>query len=185
MPEELRTYERTNHSGSCDPRVRGDRHDKPWGVCVHTTSGSNSLAWLLGASADAGTPASADALIDRDGHQHIITDAGHYAYHAGQSYWWHSGDYVGDEVSQALLGVELECLNDQAPTFEQYDSLAMLVVQYGLVWGWRFPYIVLGHYAVARPIGRRSDPVNFDWGSWFGRLYVHALSAKVPGLVED
>lgn len=81
------------------------------------------------------------------------------------------------------MGVELECTQDQAPTFEQYDSLADLIVLYGLIWAWRWPYIIYGHYSVARPIGRRSDPVNFDWGTLMGRLYVRSMAAKVPGLV--
>lgn len=178
-------YDRTNLATSVNPCVWAIRHDKPRGCLIHTTSGTDSREWLKGGSCAAGTPAGADALIQRDGHQYIFTTPGQFAYHAGNSYWYHEGQLAGDEVSEALVGVELECLDDQAPTYEQYDSLAELVVQYGLIWGWRWPYIVLGHYAVARPIGRRSDPVNFDWGELMGRLYVHALAARVPGLADQ
>jgi hypothetical protein len=74
-------------------------------------------------------------------------------------------------------------LDEQSPTFEQLDSLAELIVERAGHYGWRWPFIILGHYAVARPHGRRSDPVNFDWGWFAGRLYVRAYAGQVPGLV--
>lgn len=81
------------------------------------------------------------------------------------------------------MGIELEQLDTESPTFGMYDSLGELIVELGEQWAWRWPYIILGHYAVARPLGRRSDPTNFDWGWLLGRLYVRALAAQVPGLV--
>lgn len=87
-------------------------------------------------------------------------------------------------MSEQLLGVELECHPDLRVTWQQYDSLANLVVSEGAYWGWRWPYCILGHYAVARPRGRRSDPTDFEWGTLMGRLYVRALEAGVPGLVN-
>jgi N-acetyl-anhydromuramyl-L-alanine amidase AmpD len=176
------SYVRTDHSRDCDPRVHGTRTINPSGCLIHSTMGVNSLSWLLGGSADAGSPASADALIDRNGTQHILTRANWYAYHAGNSYLYHAGAYFGNDVSQVLLGIELECTADQTPTFEQYDSLANLIVQYAHVWDWRWPFVILGHYAVARPLGRRSDPTNFDWGSFMGRLYYWSLEGDVGGL---
>lgn len=183
MPVELRSYVRNDvHSGT-DLCVLGDRVNSPRGTLVHTTSGTNSREWLQGGSCTQGNPAGADALIGRDGHQYILSGAKTYAYHAGNSRLYLEGPLADDEVSEALVGVELECTQDQAPTFEQYDSLADLIVLYGLIWAWRWPYIIYGHYSVARPIGRRSDPVNFDWGTLMGRLYVRSMAAKVPGLV--
>lgn len=183
LGDSLNTYERSNVSADTDLRVCGNRTNSPWGTLIHTTSGSNSLQWLQAGSADAGSPASADALIGRQGTQYLITPAGRFAYHAGrQSIWQFDRVYTGDEVSQALLGIELECLDNQNPTFEQYDSLADLILYFGTVWNWRWPFIILGHYAVARPLGRRSDPLNFDWGWLMGRLYVRALQAGTPGL---
>lgn len=85
-------------------------------------------------------------------------------------------------MSQKLLGIELECLDTQQTTFEQYDSLAELIVERANHYGWRWPFIILGHYAVARPLGRRSDPVNYDWGWLMGRLYVRARLANIPGM---
>lgn len=180
--ESLRTYARNDVSVRTSLRVCGDRVARPWGTLVHSSSGTNSLAWLQGGSVDEGARASADALIAREGTQYLITPEGKYAYHAGNSLWTFDREYRGNQVSMALLGVELECLDAQTPTFEQLDSLADLIVYWASVWGWRWPLIILGHYAVARPLGRRLDPVNMDWGWLMGRLFVRAVSVGLPGL---
>jgi N-acetyl-anhydromuramyl-L-alanine amidase AmpD len=179
----LNVYPRHDVTIHTDLRVCGDRTIGPGGALIHSTSGTDSLAWLQGGSANAGSPASADALIARQGTQYLITPDGKYAYHAGPSFFTLDRSYYGDEVSQFFLGIELECLDTQIPTFEQYDSLADLLVYYAGIHAWRWPLIILGHYAVARPLGRRSDPVNFDWGWLLGRLYVRALAVQLPGLV--
>lgn len=181
--EVLRAYIERNVSARTSLSVCGNRAISPRGTLIHTTSGTDSLQWLQGGSAAAGRPAAADGLIARSGTRYIIVGATRYAYHAGKSYFHWDRDYSGDEVSQILLGVELECLDAEEPTAEQIDSLAEYIVKQGQVWGWRWPYAILGHYAVARPLGRRSDPVNLDWGALMGRLYVRAHAAQVPGLV--
>src|SRR5690242_10768218 len=99
----LRTYQRPEVTADTDIRVCGHRTISPWGTLIHTTSGANSLQWLQVGSANAGAPASADALIAREGTQYLITPDGRYAYHAGQSIWQFDRYYAGDEVSQALL----------------------------------------------------------------------------------
>lgn len=179
---ELIGYPQRDVSIRTSLRVCGSRSIGARGTLVHTTSGSDSLAWLQGGSAAAGKPASADFLIAREGTQYRITPAGRYAYHAGASQYTLDRLYTGDEVSQVLLGVELECLDNQSPTFQQIDSLAALIVSNAQEWTWRWPFIILGHYAVARPLGRRSDPVNLDFGWLMGRLYVRSVQAHVPGL---
>jgi len=80
------------------------------------------------------------------------------------------------------MGVELECAQYEYCTFSQHDSLAELIVLQGIAYGWRWPYYVVGHYELARPFGRRSDPQGFEWGTFMGRLYARALPADVPGL---
>lgn len=90
--------------------------------------------------------------------------------------------YHGVQVSERLLGVELECRDNELVTWQQIDSLAELIVQLSIVYGWRWPYYLIGHYEVARPIGRRSDPQGLDWGSLMGRLYYRAKLARVPGM---
>ena len=178
----LSNYRLIDHSSDNNPANLGTRRLNPFGTLVHTTGGTSSLAWLLGGAAATGAPASANCLIDRDGTQHRLCDNAHYPYHAGVSYFYHNGAYTGDELSEALIGVELECLDDQAPTYEQIDSLASVILAESIVWAWRWPFILVGHYAVARPIGRRLDPVNMEWGGLMGRLYVRAKAAGTPGL---
>lgn len=85
-------------------------------------------------------------------------------------------------MSELLLGYELEATWAQDVTYEQYDSLAEQIVLDALHYGWRWPFILIGHYGVAIPAGRRSDPWLFDWGSLMGRLYVRAAAASVGGL---
>jgi N-acetyl-anhydromuramyl-L-alanine amidase AmpD len=180
--ESLVKYGHTDISADTSLLVCGARTLAPRGTCIHTTSGANSKEWLQGGSAASGTPASADCLIDRSGRRFWLSPSGRYAYHAGRSLYTLDREYRNNEVSQILIGVELECLDTQAPTFEQLDSLAELLVAGATTQGWRWPFIILGHYAVARPLGRRSDPVNMDWGWLMGRLYVRALSAGVAGM---
>jgi len=155
----------------------------PSGTLIHSSSGLSSLSWLQGGSANAGKPAGADYLIARNGSRYKITGEGLAAYHAGASIAYINGRrFTNDMVSAALIGVELEQYQEQQITYEQFDSLAELIVQLSDVFSWRWPYTILGHYEVARPIGRRSDPVNFPWGDFVGRLYSHAKGAGVPGL---
>lgn len=183
MDNGLLHYSVLDVSSNASAGVTGNRRLGPVGALVHSTSGLDSLSWLMGGSELAGHPASSDFLIRRDGIAYKISPPGRYAYHAGRSELTYiNSKYLDDQVSQLLIGVELECLDSERPTFAQYDSLAQLVVSLGLDWGWRWPYTLLGHYAVARPLGRRSDPVNYDWGSLMGRIYVRALHAQIPGL---
>lgn len=179
----LAYYNHIDDSSRIDHRNISYGRSSVVGTCVHTTSGSSSLNWLLTGSADNGTPASADYLIDRDGTRHKLCPVGYYPYHAGQSRLVYNNVlYQGDQISSLLLGIELECLDDQNCMFEQVDSLAECIVLEGLTRGWRWPYFVVGHYEIARPLGRRSDPQGFFWGDFMGRLYIRARAASVPGL---
>jgi len=179
----LKHYHNFDNSDGVDARNFGVGRSNIVGTLVHTTSGAHSLDWLRRGSAEAGKPAGADYLIDRNGDRHSLTPGGHYPYHAGKSSLVYNNRlYQGDEVSQLLLGVELENLDTTYCTAEQLDSLAELVMLEGIAFGWRWPYYVLGHYEVARPLGRRSDPQGFLWGDFMGRLYLWASANKTPGL---
>jgi N-acetyl-anhydromuramyl-L-alanine amidase AmpD len=172
-----------DNSASCNPRNISPGRSSVVGTLVHTSAGISSLNWLLTGSAEAGRPASADYLIDRDGTRHQICPKGYYPYHAGRSrYNVYGRPLEGDQLSAALFGVELENLDNQLVTFEQVDSLAELVVLLGLDNDWRWPYYLLGHYEIARPLGRRSDPQGFNWGDFMGRLYARARDSNIPGL---
>lgn len=170
-------------SSNTNPKLFVARASNPIGACIHTTSGSNSLAYLQGGCLREGRIACADYLIGRDGTRWKICPSNHFPYHAGQSRLTYANRlYQGDQVSQLLIGVELEQMGEQACTYEQIDSLAELIVQEGIVWNWRWPYYLIGHYEIARPIGRRSDPQGFLWGDFMGRLFWYARRLQVPGL---
>jgi len=180
--ENLVIYRSSDLSDSTDLCTSGARTIPAAGSIIHTTSGADSLQWLQGGSCASGNPAGSDYLIKRSGERLQLQPSGRYAYHAGKSQYTLDRTYYNNQVSQKLLGIELECLDTQSPTFEQYDSLGELVVELAGQLGWRWPFIILGHYAVARPQGRRADPVNFDWGWFMGRLYVRAQSAGIAGM---
>lgn len=187
----LTNYREVDNSKDTLPQLYYVRGVTPLGAEVHTTSGLNSLSYLQGGSVAAGRPASIDFLIDRTGKRHRIVPRGHGSYHAGIGSYTEldgAGSVIrtikDDDVSRRFVGYELECLDNQVPTLQQLDSLAESIVLEGLSYGWRWPYNIIGHYATARPLGRRSDPVNFNWGQFLGRLYVWAAAYKIPGLIE-
>lgn len=178
-------YRILDSSSYTDARNTGPRRFSPVGTLVHTTAGIDSLYWLTVGAAKSGQPASCDWLIARDGTRTRICPAGRYPYHAGQAELSYNDRlYRGPEISQLLMGVELENLDSTLCTWAQLDSLAQLVVDQGLVYGWRWPYYVLGHYEVARPLGRRSDPQGFLWGDFMGRLFARAQASGVQGLSQ-
>lgn len=168
---------------SVSSSVTGDRWHKPVGACIHHTDGVNSLAWLSGGSAIAGSPASADVLIGRKGERYLLTDSERYAFGVGQVSSTIKKLFSAGNPNEYLMSVELEYKALDAPTYAQYDSCAEQLVNWALKYRWRWPYVIYGHYGIAGPLGRKSDPYNFDWGSLMGRLYHHSQDAKVPGLI--
>lgn len=178
----MNEYGRVDYSYLSDIRVRGRRTISPRGTLIHSSSGADSTEWLTTGSANAGSPASANALIQRDGRQLLLCPDGWYPYHAGKSVCTLDRVYRDDEVSQVLIGIELECLVGELPTYEQVDSLADLCLYFAGRWLWRWPLWYTGHYSVARPLGRRSDPVNFPWGDLAGRLFERANAIQLAGL---
>jgi N-acetyl-anhydromuramyl-L-alanine amidase AmpD len=140
---------------------------KRLGVLLHTTDGRNSLAWLQGASAVAGKPASADYLITRSGHIYKLMPKGHYAWHAGVTNLSGKVD-TADYVSRSFIGIEVENADSagQLPTRSQHEATAGLLLLLATVYDFS-PLHVYGHYALAFPMGRRSDPHAWDWGLMF------------------
>lgn len=168
---------------STSPSVVGHRRISPVGACIHHTDGTNSRDWLTGGSAKAGTPASADILIASDGKRFAITRSDQYAFGVGSTSSHLKQLFAAGNSNEYLLSVEIEYRSIEAPTFAQVDSCAEQIVNWAFEWGWRWPFVIYGHYGIAAPIGRKSDPYNFDWGSFMGRLYLHSLVRKVPGLI--
>lgn len=179
--ESTRTYRTTDESRSTHASNYGRRTHLALGVCVHTTSGRNSLAFLQSDRRLSTGVSCADCLIDRSGERHDLIPEGRFAYHVGKG-TWDSITNDNDGLAQRWLGVELEQEKLQLCTWEQLDSLAEYVVISGSRRGWRFPYTIVGHYELARPYGRRSDPQGFDWGHFMGFLIARARLANVAGL---
>jgi hypothetical protein len=151
-------------SAKCDPSLFGRAVLDREGVLVHTTDGVNSQGWLQGGSAKAGKPASCDFLVQRDGTIIRLVPRGTYSYHAGVCKWEGRVDRAG-KVSQLLIGVEVENADSagQTPTEVQHIAVAALILR--AAWHHAFsPLSVYGHYGLAYPMGRRSDPYGFDWG---------------------
>jgi N-acetyl-anhydromuramyl-L-alanine amidase AmpD len=183
MADELHRYPYSDISRRASLSVSHIRRASPIGALIHSTDGVNSADWLVGGSAVAGKPASANYLIGRKGQRTKLCADERFPYHAGNSRWYYNGVWrADDEVSELLLGYELECSWAESIIYEQYDSLAEQVIVDALRYGWRWPFVILGHYGVAIPAGRRSDPWLFDWGGFMGRLYVRAVAAGIGGL---
>lgn len=146
--------------------VNGQRKLKRRGIVIHTTEGYNSLAWLQGESAVSGNPASADFLITRSGDIYQITPPGLFAYHSGRSrhLLYQEPDKT---ISQGYYGIELEQYEraGQKVTDNQYISVAWLSRILIAVHRMDFRCIV-GHYEIALPAGRKSDPTGFDWTAY-------------------
>lgn len=176
-----RIYRSVDESGFTHSSNYDKRSHIALGVCVHTTAGSNSLSFLQSDRRRTTKPSCADCLIDRNGDRHDLIPSGFYAYHVGQGSW-NGLNNERNGLAQRWLGVELEQQADQLCTWEQLDSLAEYVVISGLARDWRWPYSLVGHYELARPYGRRSDPQGFDWGAFMGYLYARAKEANIPGL---
>lgn len=171
-------------SGVTDGANLSTRRSNPNGTLVHCTAGFDSLAWLTVGAAQSGQPASCNFLIGRSGEIWKICPDGYYPYHAGHARVNVNGKwYFDNQVSEALLGIELECSTGQAPTYAQLDALSQIIVQMSDAFLWRWPYTIFGHAEVAMPLGRKCDPWLLDWGSLMGRIYVRALAAGVAGLI--
>lgn len=183
---DLKRYPIADVSWRASTSVSSVRRLSPIGALIHSSDGASSAPWLLGGSTLAGKPASANHLIGRAGERTKICPDSRYPYHAGHSRAQLVGKWrYDDEISQLLVGYELECTWAEQPTFEQVDSLAEQIVADAVQYAWRWPFIILGHYGVALPAGRRSDPWLFDWGGLMGRLYVRSLAASIGGLDRE
>lgn len=139
------------------------RDKRRQGIVLHETIGIDSLSWLQGGSATVGRSASSDFLIARDGTIYQITKPGYYSFHAGKSRWRliQDSDYT---LNQSFVGIELENHpgRGQKITDPQYIACAALIrkliTQHGI------PILnLVGHYQVALPHGRKSDPVTLDY----------------------
>lgn len=152
-----------NFSEGTSLDVIGHRTVRRRGIVIHTTEGTNSLAWLQGESAKHGEPASADFLISRKGDIAQITPAGFYAYHSGRAQFGLYREMNGS-INQGFYGIELEQYQalGQRVTDPQYIALAFLVRVLVTINNMSIDQLTT-HHAVALPMGRKIDPTGFDW----------------------
>jgi len=175
-------YPTVDYTGSSNPQCGLARVQPAIGTVMHTTSGTNSRAILQGLEPGAGGLVSVHTLIERTGQRDILYTPDKVCFHTGQT--WYPGPITGrcDPANEVFLGIELECLDNQAPTYQQIDSAAEQIALWALQLGWRWPYNLFGHNALAIPLGRREDPVRFNWGSFAGRLYYWSRLYAVGGV---
>lgn len=154
----------TDYSSRSQSGFSARRNHRPVGTVIHTSSGTDSTGWLLGEGRSKIGASSADTLITRRGEIRVIVPFDRYSFHAGVSRWGQFSDLTSPSLNEAFIGIELECLDTEYVTTEQYIALAGTILNKALAYSWQLPYIILGHYVVARPRGRRSDPLGFDMG---------------------
>jgi len=133
------------------------------GICIHETIGEHSQGWLTGGSAASGNPVSVDFLIDRDGTIHQLVPLGYYTWHSGLARWCGYSDPDGS-LNQSLIGVELENnpASGEKVTNAQYIALAALMRHVMPLYNINSQWVV-GHYMIALPSGRKTDPITLDW----------------------
>lgn len=175
-------YAESDYTGSSNTSCSMARVQPAIGTIVHSTGGTNSRAVLQGLGGNIGDCVSAHALINKDGTRDILYASDRVCFHAGATWWPGIRRRNVDTANEVFLGVELEQLSDEAATYQQIDSLAELIVFWALDNGWRFPYLIYGHSALAAPLGRKSDPYRFDCGMFFGRLLFHSRLWAIAGL---
>jgi N-acetyl-anhydromuramyl-L-alanine amidase AmpD len=147
------------------PRT-GEGRTKIMGVVLHATAGSDkgAVAWMQNPAARA----SCHVHIDRDGTTVRMVPDTERAWHAGVSQWKGFND-----VNSITLGWEIGNLNNGIEPYTdlQYGVLAQMAAHY-IRQGLKLDDIVGGpplrgdytsHAHVARPIGRKNDPLKFDW----------------------
>jgi N-acetyl-anhydromuramyl-L-alanine amidase AmpD len=173
MEDATMTYRVEDVSASTLPVLYAPRPKPPIGFLLHTTDGKDSLAWLQGGSARAGKPASADFLITKLGKIIRVVPRGTHSYHAGVCRW-RGRIETGNLVSTLLVGIEVENADSQGeePNEEQHRAVAALLLVGASKYAWS-PLRGFGHYGLAHPMGRRSDPHAWDWG-YLAWLMAHA-----------
>lgn len=167
------------------PSVRSRRAPGPWrGIVMHTTEGTDSLAWLQGQSAISGDPVSCNYLVTRQGDILSLLAVGWYAYHSGRARWQLDFDANGT-LNSYYVGIELENHNGlgQKVTTEQYIACAALCRK--LIGQNRMPpWKIVGHNQVCVPALRKHDPLAFDWGVWCRELVAPSSEAGYIVLPE-
>ncbi|MBX3166475.1 MAG: N-acetylmuramoyl-L-alanine amidase [Candidatus Eremiobacteraeota bacterium] len=137
-------------------RSLGDKIDT---VVVHSTvintlEGTERAFWD-----DKERRVSAHYVVDRDGTTVQMVDERRTAWHAGVS------ELEGRTgVNDFSVGIELVNLNDGRDPYTEAQYQAVQRIIQDLRGRWEVPDShIVSHAAIARPVGRKSDPVGFDF----------------------
>lgn len=109
---------------------------------------------------------SAHYIIDRDGSTVQMVDERRVGWHAGVS------ELEGRTgVNEFSLGIELINLNDGRDPYPEAQMQALVELVRDIRTRWNVPDSrIVSHAQIARPIGRKSDPLGFDFDEFFRRL---------------
>lgn len=164
-------FEVLDVTGATNPALWRVRRSRIVGAVAHSTNGNSSAYWLQQGSLKEGKPASAHALIERDGTIILLCRHEWVAYHAGVATLEHFGLLFPD-INEVTLGVEIECLDNfkQQVTTAQHIALALWLRNAMERHGFTTAE-VWGHYQIAKPMGRRSDPHGLRWGELYSLIY--------------
>ena len=131
-------------------------------VVLHATADSDtegSIAWCQTPKSRNPNPVSYHVIVDRDGTIYHLVDTAKRAWHAGVS------EFEGRKnCNDYSIGLSFANRNDgvEPYTEEQYEAAATLIS----AWMSRYPLItperITTHAIVARPVGRKTDPIAFD-----------------------
>lgn len=141
------------------PRVDSPNHvarpknTRPRVIVLHAT-GPGSLKGILEWVTNPAAKVSYHGLVAANGDYYQLVPPERAAYHAGQSEW--RGVTAVNSISLGLSFVNPN--NGEIPLTPQQIAVAKGVVQY---WCQNFPIEdITTHAAVARPVGRKTDPNN-------------------------
>lgn len=121
---------------------------------INTLEGTERAFWD-----DKERRVSAHYVVDRDGTTVQMVDERRTAWHAGVS------ELEGRTgVNDFSVGIELVNLNDGKDPYPEAQYQAVKRILEDLRTRWNIPdEHIVSHAAIARPIGRKSDPVGFDF----------------------
>jgi N-acetylmuramoyl-L-alanine amidase len=143
-------------------------------VVIHDTESSTAAAALSWFESPA-SRASAHYVIDRDGRVYRCVAEEDRAWHAGVS------ELAGrPDLNTSSIGIEMVGFAAGPYTAAQIDAVVELLVELCL----RHPAIredrIVGHDAIARPLGRKTDPgPHFPWDVVRARVHAALVSHTV------
>ena len=125
-------------------------------IVLHSTGGSfaSAISWLMSRASQV----SAHYVVSRTGEVRKLAPLSDVTWHAGKAEW--RGETRVNEVS---IGVEMEHVDGcQDWPAAQVAAVARLIAGLRAVYG---PLPVTSHAYVARPRGRKQDPLGFPWAN--------------------